>query len=216
MAVSASDVKSLREKTGAGMMKCKEALAECNGDIEKAVDYLRTKGLAAAEKKQSRIAAEGTIHSYIHGGKIGVMVEINCETDFVAKNEDFQNFAHDVAMHIAAASPTFISADDIDEEFKNREAEIYTAQLKEQGKPETMIPKIVEGKIRKLATDVCLYEQKFVKNPDVTIKDLVNDLTLKLGEKIAVRRFLKYTLGEGIEKKEDNLADEVAKMTGKS
>jgi elongation factor Ts len=216
MAVSASDVKSLREKTGAGMMKCKEALAECNGDIEKAVDYLRTKGLAAAEKKQSRVAAEGTIHSYIHGGKIGVMVEINCETDFVAKNEDFQTFAHDVAMHIAAASPTFISADDIDEEFKNREAEIYAAQLKEQGKPETMIPKIVEGKIRKLATEVCLYEQKFVKNPDVTIKDLVNDLTLKLGEKIAVRRFLKYTLGEGIEKKEDNLADEVAKMTGKS
>ena len=216
MAVSASDVKSLREKTGAGMMKCKEALAECNGDIEKAVDYLRTKGLAAAEKKQSRIAAEGTIHSYIHGGKIGVMVEINCETDFVAKNEDFQTFAHDVAMHIAAASPTFISADDIDEGFKNREAEIYAAQLKEQGKPETMIPKIVEGKIRKLATEVCLYEQKFVKNPDVTIKDLVNDLTLKLGEKIAVRRFLKYTLGEGIEKKEDNLADEVAKMTGKS
>lgn len=215
MGISAGDVKALREQTGAGMMNCKEALSACNGDFDKAVDYLRTKGLAAASKKESRIAAEGTIHSYIHNGKIGVMVEVNCETDFVAKNEDFQNFAHDVAMQIAAANPKFIRAEDIDEGFKNKEAEIYAAQLKEEGKPEKMIEKIVEGKLNKLAQEVCLIEQKFVKNPDITIKDLINELTLKLGEKIQIRRFIKYNLGEGIEKKEENFAEEIAKMSGK-
>jgi elongation factor Ts len=214
MGISASDVKSLREKTGAGMMDCKKALNETNGDMEKAVDFLRKKGLAAAAKKQSRIAAEGKIHSYIHGGRIGVLVEVNCETDFVAKNEDFQALVHDVAMHIAAADPKFVHKDDIDEGFKNREAEIYTSQLKDQGKPEDMIPKIVQGKLNKLASEVCLLEQKFVKNPDLSVNDLVNEATLKLGEKISIRRFIKWNLGEGIEKKEDNLADEVAKMTG--
>ncbi|TDJ09323.1 MAG: translation elongation factor Ts [Deltaproteobacteria bacterium] len=215
MSFSAVDVKALREKTGAGMMDCKKALVECGGNSEKAVDYLRTKGLAQAAKKESRIAAEGVVHSYIHGGRIGVLVEVNCETDFVAKGDDFKGFAKDVAMHIAASDPKFIRADEMDEEFKNKEAEIYKAQLLEQGKPEKIIPKIIEGKLNKLAQEVCLYDQKFVKDPDVTIQDLINDLTMKLGEKISVRRFVKYNLGEGIEKKQDNLADEVAKMTGK-
>ena len=214
MSFSATDVKDLREKTGAGMMDCKKALTETNGNMEKAVDYLRTKGLAAAQKKQGRIAAEGIIGSYIHNGKIGVMVEINCETDFVAKSDDFTTFAKDVAMHIAASNPLFLASADIDESYKNREAEIYAQQLKEQGKPEKMIPGIVKGKLDKMASEVCLLEQKFVKNPDVTIQDLVNELTMKIGEKISIRRFVKYNLGEGIEKKQDNFADEVAKMTG--
>ena len=150
MGISASDVKNLREQTGAGMMDCKKALNETKGDFEKAVDFLRKKGLAAAQKKQGRVAAEGQIGSYIHGGKIGVLVEVNCETDFVAKNEDFQQFVRDVAMHIAAADPKFITSDEMDEGFKNREAEIYAAQLKEQGKPENMIDKIVQGKLLSL------------------------------------------------------------------
>ena len=215
MSISARDVKELREKTGVGMMDCKKALASCDGNMEKAVDFLRKKGLAAAEKKQSRIAAEGYVDSYIHNGKIGVMVEVNCETDFVAKNQDFQTFVKDIAMQVAASSPKFVSADDIDESFKNKEAEIYAAQLKEQGKPDKMIPNIVKGKLNKLAQEVCLLEQKFVKNPDVTVKELLNGLTLKLGEKISVRRFVKWNMGEGIEKRADNLADEVAKMTAK-
>ncbi len=213
MGISAKEVKELREQTGAGMMDCKKALTETGGDFEKAVDFLRKKGLAAAQKKQSRIAAEGTIGSYIHGGKIGVMVEVNCETDFVAKNDDFKNFVHDVAMHIAAANPKFLKADEMDQNFINREVEIYTDQLKEQGKPEKMIPKIVEGKLGKLAEEVCLYDQKFIKDTDKSITDLVNDITLKCGEKVAIRRFVKYDLGEGLEKRQDNLAEEVAKMS---
>lgn len=216
MSFTAEDVRDLRAKTGAGMMDCKKALSECNGDMEKSIDYLRKKGLAAVQKRQGRIASEGVIGSYIHNGKIGVMVEVNCETDFVAKNEDFQRFAKDVAMHIAASDPKFIRATDIDEGFKNREAEIYAAQLKEQGKPDNMIAKIVEGKISKLSKDVCLLEQPFVKNPDVSVSDLLNEITLKLGEKIDIRRFVKYNLGEGIEKRQDNFAEEVAKMTGKN
>jgi elongation factor Ts len=213
MGISAKEVKELREQTGAGMMDCKKALGESGGDFEKAVDFLRKKGLAAAQKKQGRIAAEGTVGSYIHGGKIGVMVEVNCETDFVAKNDDFKQFVKDVAMHIAAANPQFLKEEDMDKNFLNREVEIYTAQLVEQGKPEKMIPKIVEGKLGKLAEEVCLYHQKFIKDTDKTINDLVNDITLKVGEKVAIRRFVKYNLGEGIEKRQDNLAEEVAKMS---
>lgn len=213
MAISASDVKGLREKTGAGMMDCKKALTECNGDFESAVDYLRKKGLAAAQKKQSRIASEGIIGSYIHNGKIGVMVEVNCETDFVARNQDFQGFVKDVAMHIAAADPKFIKADEMDESFKEREANIYRDQLKEQGKPENMIEKILEGKMKKLAEEVCLLDQKFIKDTDRSVNDLLNETTLKLGEKISIRRFVKFNLGEGLEKKVDNLAEEVAKMS---
>lgn len=214
MSFSAGDVKNLREQTGAGMMACKEALSETKGNFEQAVDYLRKKGLAAASKKQGRIASEGLVGTYVHSGRIGVMVEVNCETDFVAKSEDFQVFVKDVAMHIAAADPKFVAAAEIDEAFKKREADIYAAQLQEQGKPAAMIPKIVEGKLAKLASEVCLLEQAFVKNPDLKIQDLINQLTLKIGEKIAIRRFVKFNLGEGIEKKKDNLAEEVAKMTG--
>ncbi len=213
--INPKDVQTLRERTGAGMMHCKEALVQCSGDMEKAEDLLRQKGLAAAQKKQSRVAAEGIIGSYIHNGKIGVLVEVNCETDFVAKNSDFQAFVKDVAMHVAAADPKFITASEMDRTFVDREASIYAAQLKDQGKPENMISKIVEGKIAKLSREVCLLEQPFIKNPDVTMTDLLNDLTLKLGEKIAIRRFVKYNLGEGIEKKEDNFVEEVAKMTKK-
>lgn len=213
-AISAKTVQELREKTGAGMMDCKKALTENGGDVEKSIDWLRQKGLAAALKKQGRVAAEGSIGSYIHNGKMGVMVEVNCETDFVAKSEDFQNFVKDVAMHIAAADPKFVAATEMDQNFIDKEASIYAAQLKDEGKPENMIPKIVEGKIKKLATEVCLLEQKFVKNPDLSIQDLINELTIKVGEKISVRRFVKFNLGEGIEKRQDDFAAEVAKMTG--
>lgn len=212
--ITAKLVSDLREKTGAGMMDCKKALTEMNGDLEKAIDYLRQKGLAAAQKKQSRIAAEGAIGSYIHGGRMGVMVEVNCETDFVAKSEDFLTFVKDVAMHIAAADPKFVRSTEMDQSFVDREISIYAAQLKEEGKPENMIPKILEGKVKKLASEVCLLEQKFVKNPDISVQDLINELTIKVGEKIDIRRFVKFNLGEGIEKKADDFAAEVAKMTG--
>lgn len=281
MSFSAADVKKLREMTGAGMMACKNALKETNGDMDGAVDFLRKKGLAAAEKKQSRVAAEGTIALAVDGNK-AVAVEVNCETDFVSKGDDFQNFAKSVAesilkeapadinvlkdakandvneltlklgekidirrfetvevsngiigdynhggrigvlvsvegttntelakdlsMHVAAADPKFVSADDIDENFKKREADVYRAQLIEQGKPENMLDKIVDGKLKKLASEVCLLEQKFIKDPDTKVSKLVGDAT--------VTKFVKLNLGEGIEKKEDNLADEVAKMTG--
>jgi elongation factor Ts len=294
MAISAKDVKDLREKTGAGMMACKKALTECGGNLEDAIDFLRKKGLAAAQKKQSRVAAEGVVVTVVEGPK-AVVLEVNCETDFVSKGDQFQNFAKemgsyilandvtdlaalktakdsevneltlkcgekvdlrrfavvsseggvgtynhggkigvlvdvafngdassadftellkDLSMHVAAADPKFINASDIDEDFKKREAAIYEAQLKEEGKPENMIEKIIMGKLNKLASEVCLLEQKFVKNPDLSIKKLVAEVAGKVGGDIVVKGFHKYNLGEGIEKKEDNLADEVAKMTG--
>ena len=293
MSFKASDVKTLREQTGAGMMACKKALTETNGDMEAAVDFLRKKGLAAAQKKQSRVAAEGTVATLVEGNK-GVLVEVNCETDFVSKGDDFQGFAKsvandilkegyaditalkaakesdvneltlklgekidirrfvakntdgalgsynhggrigvlvevkgadasneqvqellkDVAMHVAAASPKFLSANDIDEEFKKKEAAIYAAQLKEEGKPENMIDKIVDGKLKKLSSEVCLLEQKFVKDPDLTVGKLVEKVGKEVGAELTLASFNMLTLGEGIEKKEDNLADEVAKMTG--
>lgn len=306
MAISASDVKNLREMTGAGMMDCKKALGECAGDMEKAVDFLRAKGLAAAAKKQSRVAAEGlvsaktfnngkevalvevncetdfvaknddfknfvtkvndvvatsnavnteellnsnfngnlsvkdsineitlklgekidirrisrgkiagegTIGSYVHGGKIGVFVEVTAAKPATSTNADFQEFAKNLAMHVAAASPTFLKSTDIDENFKNREAEVYAAQLKEQGKPDNMIAQIVEGKLSKLAQEVCLYEQKFVMDPDKTIKALEKEISTKVGDTISITRFEKFNLGDGIEKVESNLADEVAQMT---
>ena len=298
MAITASDVKQLREMTGAGMMACKNALKESDGDMEKAVDFLRQKGLAAAQKKQSRVAAEGTVATFVEGN-LGVVVEVNCETDFVSKGDDFQNFAKavashivankpanvatlleqkfnatdrtvseaateltlkcgekidlrrfelvqladtgvignynhggrigvlvevnasdasdavvelskDLAMHIAAADPKFLAASDIDEDFKKRGAAIYKAQLEEQGKPADMIEKIIMGKLNKLASEVCLLNQKFVKDPDTTVEKLMKSV----GSNITITKFVKLNLGEGIEKKEDNLADEVAKMTG--
>jgi elongation factor Ts len=303
MAYSATDVKNLREQTGAGMMDCKKALDEVSGDFQKAVDYLRTKGLAAAAKKQSRVATEGMIAAAV-GAKTGVVVEINSETDFAGKSPDFVSFvtataktalennittvdgllnaksgattvkdmiseltikigekidvrrveavklaghgiignyvhsgkigvlvviesdkdvsandavkelAKDLCMHVAAASPQFLSGSEIDESFKSREAEVYAAQLKEQGKPEAMIPNIVKGKLAKLASDVCLMEQAFVKDPDTTIAKLVETVGKTAGAQLKVTKFVKLVLGEGLQKKEDNFAEEVAKMTG--
>jgi elongation factor Ts len=303
MAFTAKDVKELREKTGAGMMDCKKALSENNGDLEAAIDFLRQKGLAAAAKKATRVAAEGLIGSVVEGS-VGALVEVNCETDFVAKNDDFKNFVHNVAnhlvtskannveelksekmggstlqetiqeltlkigekidvrrfvkrelagegkvgsyvhggkigvlvevstdsadaaksadfselvndlcLHVAAAEPKFLKADEIDEDYKAREAKIYEAQLKEQGKPENMIENIIKGKLNKLASEICLMDQKFVKNPDLSITKLVKEFEGKTGSKITVKGFDRVKLGEGIEKKEDNLAEEVAKMT---
>lgn len=305
MAYTASDVKNLRETTGAGMMDCKKALDE-TGDFQKAVDYLRAKGLAAAAKKQSRIAAEGVISAVVKG-KIAALVEVNCETDFVAKNEAFQAFANnaanvavdanlstveqlleaktangltvkdniseltikigekidvrrvemmklegegmigsyvhsgkigvltkletdkdinsnemfkelvkDLCMQIAAADPKFLNASEIDETYKAKEAEIYAAQLKEQGKAEAMIPNIVKGKLNKLASEVCLYEQSFVKDPDTTIAKLIEKVSKETGASIRVTKFMKLNLGEGVEKKSENFAEEIAKLTGKN
>ena len=291
--ITASDVKELREKTGVGMMDCKKALAETNGNLEAAIDFLRTKGFAKAAKKASRIAAEGVILSTVNENK-AILLEINCETDFVSKSDNFQNFAKsigdftlaeeiksieklqaartsevteatmkfgekvdlrrlttisttgvlgvynhsgrigvvidieaksnnikiqelakDIAMHVAATSPKFLSSDDIDQDFKNREADVYRAQLKEEGKPEKMIENIVKGKLGKLIKEVCLLNQPFVKNPDVNISQLISNLSSEINEAISIKSFHKLVLGEGIEKKEDNLKDEVAKMTSK-
>jgi len=199
--VSANMVKELREKTGAGMMDCKKALAETGGDFQKALDYLRQKGLATAVKRAGRVASEGRIGSYIHaGGKIGVMVEVNCETDFVAKTDDFQAFAKDIAMHIAASSPSYIRREEVTVEVLAREKEIYRAQARDAKKPEKVIDKIVEGKLEKFYGETCLLEQPFVKDPDLTIQDLLNGLIGKLGEKIEIRRFTRYQVGEGIAK----------------
>lgn len=294
MSFSATDVKVLRERTGAGMMKCKEALSECGGDMEKAIDYLRSKGLAAAAKKQGRVAAEGLVLTLVKNDT-GLVVEINCETDFVSNGDEFKNFANglanhalnnkfksaeelkdakaaelsdltlkigekidvrrltllkssgligsynhggkigvlvelkttkkndpvvnelvkDLCMHVAAADPKFLTEKDIDEEFKQREAAVYRAQLKEEGKPDNMIDKIVDGKLKKMASEVCLLNQKYIKDPDTTISTLISNISKQVGEQLVVNTFVRVKLGDGIEKQEDNLADEVAKMTGK-
>jgi elongation factor Ts len=194
-------VKDLREKTGAGMMDCKKALSESGGNFEKAVDYLRQKGLATAAKRAGRIASEGRIGSYVHaGGKIGVMVEINCETDFVAKTDDFQVFAKDIAMHIAASSPLFIRREEVTSDILERERGIYRAQARETGKPEKIIDKIIDGKLEKFYGEVCLLEQPFVKDPDLSVQDLLNGLIGKLGEKVEIRRFNRFQVGEGLPK----------------
>ena len=195
--ISASLVKELREKTGAGMMDCKEALAACDADVEKAVDFLRQKGLAKAAKRSGRATSEGIIESYIHmGGKIGVMVEVNCESDFVAKTDDFKDFAHNVAMQIAAANPVGISAEDVPADIIERERQVYRAQALEMGKPENMVDKIVEGKIKKFFKEACLMEQQYVKNPDITIGDYLNEVVAKIGESIRVKRFARFQLGD--------------------
>ena len=201
MEVSANMVKELREKTGAGMMDCKKALSETGGDFQKALDYLRQKGLATAAKRAGRVASEGRVGSYIHaGGKIGVMVEVNCETDFVAKTDDFQAFAKDVAMHIAASNPSYVRREEVTADVLDREKEIYRAQARDAKKPEKVMEKIVEGKLEKFYSEVCLLEQAFVKDPDITIQDLLNGLIGKLGEKVEIRRFTRYQVGEGITK----------------
>lgn len=195
--ITAALVKELREKTGAGMMDCKQALKECDGDIEKATDFLRKKGLATAAKRAGRALSEGVIQSYIHmGGKLGVMVEVNCETDFVAKNEDFQEFAKNLAMHIAAINPVGISESDVPEALITREREIYRAQALELGKPEKMVEKIVEGKIQKYYKENCLMNQAYVRDTSLTIADLLNEMIAKIGENIVIKRFVRYQLGE--------------------
>jgi elongation factor Ts len=210
MAISAQQVKELREKTGAGMMDCKKALTEANGDMEKAVEILRERGLAAAAKKSGRIAAEGIVESYIHmGGKIGVLVEVNCETDFVAKTDEFRSFVKDVAMHIAASRPQYIRREEVPAEVVEKEKEILRAQTLNEGKPANIVDKIVEGRIDKFFKEVCLLEQPFVKNPDITIDELVKEKIAKIGENINIRRFARFEMGEGLEKKEDNFVAEV-------
>ncbi len=201
MEISSAMVKQLRDKTGTGMMDCKEALIASDGDFEKAVDFLRKKGLSAATKRSSKAAKDGTIASYIHmGGRIGVMVEINCETDFVAKTEDFQTAAKDVAMHIAASNPLYLRPEEIPQEDLEREKEIYRSQLKEENKPEKIWDKIIDGKLNKFYEDVCLTKQKFIKNTDINIETLINSMIAKTGENIIIRRFARFQLGEEIKK----------------
>jgi len=210
--ISAALVKELRERTGAGMMDCKKALSECQGDMDKAIDYLREKGLAAAAKKEGRIAAEGIVEAYIHGGgRIGVLVEINCETDFVTRGEEFKQFAKDIAMQIAAAKPQYVAKEDVPGDVVEHEKQILRAQALNEGKPEKIVEKMVEGRIEKFYKEVCLLEQPFIKDPDIAVKDLLIQKIAKIGEKIAIRRFARYEMGEGIEKRQDNFADEVMK-----
>ncbi|WKY46236.1 translation elongation factor Ts [Eubacteriaceae bacterium ES2] len=211
--VDAKLVKELREKTGSGMMDCKKALVETDGDIEKAIAYLREKGLAATNKKAGRLAAEGVVESYIHmGGKIGVLVEVNCETDFVAKNEGFLNFVKDVAMHIAASNPSYVNKEEVPTEELEKEKEILRNQALNEGKPEKIVDKMVEGRISKFYKEICLMEQPFVKNPDLTIEELVKEQIMTIGENVKIRRFARFEMGEGLEKKEENFAEEVAKQ----
>ncbi|CAM3441751.1 MULTISPECIES: translation elongation factor Ts [Saccharibacillus] len=210
MAVNASAVKELRERTGAGMLDCKKALEETNNDIDKAVDVLREKGLSAAANKAGRTATEGTVESYIHaGGRIGVLVEINCETDFVGKTDQFKSFARDIAMHIAAANPLYVRREEVPTEALEKEKEILKAQALNEGKPEKIVEKMVEGRINKYYEEYCLLEQSFVKDPDKTISQLLNEKVSTIGENISIRRFARFELGEGLEKKVDNFVEEV-------
>jgi len=201
MEVNATLVKELREKTGAGMMDCKKALAETAGNLEKAVDYLRQKGLAAAAKKTDRVATDGAVGAYVHpGGKIGVLVEINCETDFVARTNEFQSLLKDIAMQVAAASPRFVRREEVSAEESERERSIYRQQALESGKPEKIADKIIEGKMERFYSEACLLEQAFIKDPDQKVLDIVNEAALRLREKIQVRRFARFHLGEGVRK----------------
>ena len=197
MSISAAMVKELRDKTNAGMMDCKKALTECEGDMEKSIDWLRQKGLSVAAKRAGRVASEGQVASYIHaGGKLGVMVEVNCETDFTGKTEEFSAFARDLAMHVAASNPICVNEEDLPADVLEREREIYKAQALEQGKPENIVDKIVEGKLKKFAAESCLMNQPFVKDTDKTIADLVNELRAQTGENVQIRRFARFVLGE--------------------
>lgn len=210
MAVNAADVKALREKTGAGMLDCKKALEEAGGDISKAADLLREKGLAAAAKKGDRIATEGRVESYIHGaGRIGVLVEVNCETDFVAMTDQFKELVRDIAMHIAAANPLVVRREEVQQADLEKEAEILRNQALNEGKPEKIVEKIVEGRLNKYYEENVLLEQSFVKDPDKTVQTLLNEKIATIGEQISIRRFVRFELGEGLEKKQDNFVEEV-------
>ena len=211
---TAQDIVKLREKTGAGMMDCKNALKECDGNMDKAIDYLREKGIAKAAKKADRIAAEGAVFSYVHmNGSIGVIVEINCETDFVAKAPQFQELGKDIAMHIAAANPKYLTKEEVDKTELDKEKEILRTQALNEGKPEKIVDKMVEGRINKYYQEVCLMEQEFVKDSSKTITEVINEAILKIGEKITIRRFVRYEMGEGLQKKTEDFAAEVMKQT---
>jgi len=214
--VSAAMVKELREKTGAGMMDCKKALAESEGDFAKAEEYLRKKGMSGAAKKQGRIAAEGLVGTYVHGGKIGVLVEVNCETDFVARNDDFQVLVKDIAMQIAAGNPAYVRREEIPSSLLDQEKEIQRLQLREQKKPEAIWEKIIAGKLEKFYEDKCLLDQFWIKDDKKRIQELINEKIAKIGENITVRRFVRYEVGEGLEKRKGDLAAEVAKTLGSS
>jgi elongation factor Ts len=212
--VSAAMVKELREKTGAGMMDCKKALSETGGDFAKAEEWLRKKGIAKAGSKEGRVAAEGLIGTYVHGGRIGVLVEVNCETDFVARNDDFQDLVKDVAMQIAAASPRYVRREEVPADLMEKEKEIQRELLKQQGKPEAMWDKILVGKMEKFYEQVCLVDQLWVKDDKKKVGEMITERAAKIGEKVSVRRFTRYEVGEGIEKKKDDLAAEVARQLG--
>jgi len=215
MSISAKMVKELREKTAAGMMDCKKALTETNGDMDKAIEFLREKGLSKAAKKSGRLASEGLVESYIHGGRIGVLVEVNSETDFVAKNEEFQTFVKDVAMHIAAENPLYVKKEEVPEEVIQKEKDFLTKQALAEGKPEKIVEKMVEGRISKYYSEICLLEQSYVKDPDKTVGDLLNEKIARIGENLSIRRFARFEVGEGLEKKEENFAEEVANQLKK-
>jgi elongation factor Ts len=215
MAITAQMVKELRERTSAPMMDCKAALTETQGDMEKAIDFLRKKGLASAAKKAGRVAAEGAVGSYIHGaGKLGVLVEVNCETDFVARTDEFQELIRDIAMHIAAAEPRFVRREEVTDEVLEREKEIFRDQATASGKPANVVEKIVQGKMEKYFSEYVLLEQPFVKDSDKTVGQLITERIAKIGENIQVRRFVRFKLGEGIEKRQDDFAAEVMAQAG--
>ena len=210
MSITTEMIKNLREKTNAGMMDCKKALEEVSGDIDRAVDWLRKKGLSIAGKKEGRVATEGNIVSYVHaGGRIGVLLEINSETDFVAKNDIFKNFSHDIALHIVAENPQFVDREVIPEEAKKKEEAILKERAIEQGKNEKFLDKILKGQIDKWMSEICLMDQKFVKNPDITISQFLQETIAQIGENIVIRRFVRWELGEGLEKKQTDFAKEV-------
>ena len=219
MTVTTDMIKELRERTGAGMADCKKALSECAADMEKAIEYLRKKGIASAAKKATRIASEGAIVNYLHGARIGVLVEVNCETDFVARNPDFQTFAKEVAMQVAAMNPSYVSQDEIPPAVLDKEKSIRFEQAKQSGKPDAVIPKIVDGQIAKWAKEICLLDQVWVKDPEgkKDIRSLLTDLVAKTGENVRVRRFVRYEVGEGLEKRAtDDFAAEVKKQAGQA
>lgn len=219
---TAKQVKELREMTGAGMMDCKNALVKTNGDIDKAVEILREKGLAGAEKKAGRIAAEGLVDSYIHGGRIGCIIEVNCETDFVAKNEDFKTFVRDMAMQVVATKPEYVSREDVPAEVVEKEREVLIKQAEAESenlpedKKEMILKNKVDGRLEKFYERICLLDQDFIKDPDKKINQLLTELISRIGENIKVRRFVRFEVGEGLEKREENLADEVAKQIGEA
>lgn len=210
--VPAEIVKELRDRTGAGIMDCKNVLVETDGNIDKAIELLRERGIAKAAKKAGRIAAEGLVEAYIHNGKYGAMVEVNSETDFVAKNEDFRTFVRDIAMHIAAAAPKYVSREEVPEAIINEEKEVLMAQALNEGKPQAVVEKMVEGRINKFFEEICLLDQPFVKDQDKKVKDILNEMIATIGENIVIRRFVRFERGEGIEKRQENFAEEVMKQ----